>query len=487
MLAKRLLSTTIILQLSLTNVSYAQSPLEIIRDNAEATKSAVEEARQIGTQNRDEIERLRSLIEALLSQNEAARRADQYKPENRGPDAAKADAVEMGEKADAAADNLTNPDKQADLDRALGEDLRKRMAECATGMKSRWESLLQKEGGAQISEIEAAIQECSPDDVRTMLEELKEQQRRALDAWGQCRDVLVSTGKVDTSSIPLNPSGLARGETTEDFKKRLEQIKQDVEGLEESARNCGSNLTDLFEQIQNQEDSAAAMATMMNFAASACMGSGGNPWVCGSLFAIALLMSLFSDGGGDGDGDGESDGTGQKGNGQNVGGTGPQTTPPGNVPDGTCDPTTEECGDEVVTTQDVIPGDCDPNDANCAECRQDGTTAMICSLSGKEARFDVTALADSDGVATTEATLSSEQSEALAILKSVIARTSDAKLTVCGPITTARGDLASGGLVLENDNQFFLFPTVQDGEKLLLQVEQERSPTGPAIDKCPSP
>lgn len=474
MCRKYFISLFAILSLLTSNFAHAQSPAEILRQNAEAARTAVEEATRIGSQNKDEIERLRSLIEALLSQSEADRRANQYRTENRGPEAARSDAVEIGEQATAAAENLTNPEKQAELDRALGEDLRTRMAECATGMRSRWESLLEQEGGAQISEIEAAIQECSPDDVREMLDELKEQQRRALDAWGQCRDVLISTGEFDPASIPVNPGGFARGEVSDDLKRRLQQIGQDVADLEDSARNCGSNLNDLFDQIQNQEDSAAAMAMMMNFAASACMGSGGNPWVCGSLFAMAFLMSLFSDGGGDGDGDGGSDGTGQRGNGQNVGGTGPKTTPPGDDPNGDCNPAIEQCGNSVTDDSDIILGGCDPATENCVTCRKDGGTAMVCPVDGTDARFDVSLLANEAGEATTEAQMSNDQREALGILKSVIAGTSENNVTICG--ASAAGGLTSSGIVIETDTHFLVFPTVSIGNNLALQVEQERQP-----------
>lgn len=474
MFAKKFLGTICIFAMLMADISHAQSPVEVLRQNSEAAKSAFEEARRVGNQNREEIERLRTLIETLLSQNEAENRANQYRPENRGPEAAKADATEIGERATDATENLTNPDKQTVLDKALGENLRKRMAGCATGMKARWDGLLQHEGGAQISEIEAAIQECSPDEVREILTALKAQQRRALDAWGQCRDVLISAGEFDPSAIPVNPGGLARGEDRDDLKKQLEQIKQDVVGLEESARNCGSNLNDLFDQIQNQEDSAAAMAMMMNFAASACMGSGGNPYVCGSLFAMAFLMSLFSDGGGDGDGDGESDGTGQKGDGQSVGGTGPRKNPPGDDPDGECNPAIERCSDSVIGDTDVILGGCDPKTEKCSSCRKDGDTVMICPVDGADARFDVSLLADKAGNATTEAQMSNAQKEALGILKSVIAGTSQNSITVCGA-SEARG-LASSGIVIETDTHFLLFPTVSIGDNLALRVEEERSP-----------
>mgnify|MGYP003673755773 CR=1 FL=1 len=246
-------------------------------------------------------------IVALRAEREADRRAQTLStPE--GQQQARESAAVIEEKIPDALNVLNQvPDEH------LPNGLKERMIGCAGKLQSVSKDVLENNLDFSAQDFEG----CSPQEVRELLKELDEIKRQTQDAWAQCRNAVLSTGKVSSSSLPAEIFGVARGESesNETLTENLKVLKDQLADAGDEVNNCADQLSDLYDQALNQENAVAAMAMMMNFAATACAQSGGNPYVCGAVFLFAILASLFSDGGGDGDGDGKSDGDGIEGDG----------------------------------------------------------------------------------------------------------------------------------------------------------------------------
>ncbi|WP_228872021.1 hypothetical protein [Roseibium aggregatum] len=271
-----------------------------------------------------ELRDTKALLKAILAVVEKDQRLEKYS-EVRGVAQAKEQAETLAPRTADAVEKVLGNER---LDKTIGKELREKLLVCAQKIKSNGEKMLEAaaEGGAGAAA--AQLGDCPPDEAQRLLGELEKQRQQTLQTWNQCRDALLSTGKVLPTAIPRDPIGIARDGGTQNLKEQIEKARSDIQGLGGDIETCADRLGDTFQKLQDQEDAAAAMAMMMNFAATACMASGANPYVCGAMFLVAILASLFSDGGGDGDGDGESDGTGEAGDGTVTAGSGPKNVPP---------------------------------------------------------------------------------------------------------------------------------------------------------------
>lgn len=298
-------------------VVHAETPLEALERSGSVISS------DIGELSR-ELRDTKALLKAILAVVEKDQRVAKYSGES-GKAQAKGQAEELEPRAEDAVENVLGNDR---LDKTIGKDLRERLLSCAQAIKSNGDAMLEAAAAGGAGAAAALLGDCPPDEAQRLLGELEKQRQQSLETWNQCRDTLLRTGDVLPTAIPRDPIGIARDGGSENLRKQIEKAQNDIQGLGKDIEDCGQALGDAFDQIQDQEDAAAAMAMMMNFAATACMSSGGNPYVCGAMFLIAILSSLFSDGGGDGDGDGESDGTGEAGDGTVAAGSGPKKGPP---------------------------------------------------------------------------------------------------------------------------------------------------------------
>lgn len=298
-------------------VVHAETPLEALERSGSVISS------DIGELSR-ELRDTKALLKAILAVVEKDQRVAKYSGES-GKARAKGQAEELEPRAEDAVENVLGNDR---LDKTIGKDLRERLLSCAQAIKSNGDAMLEAAAAGGAGAAAALLGDCPPDEAQRLLGELEKQRQQSLETWNQCRDTLLRTGDVLPTAIPRDPIGIARDGGSENLRKQIEKAQNDIQGLGKDIEDCGKALGDAFDQIQDQEDAAAAMAMMMNFAATACMSSGGNPYVCGAMFLIAILSSLFSDGGGDGDGDGNSDGTSEAGDGTVASGTGPKKGPP---------------------------------------------------------------------------------------------------------------------------------------------------------------
>lgn len=108
------------------------------------------------------------------------------------------------------------------------------------------------------------------------------------------------------SAIKTGQAGLEEIKT---INVMSEGDRSKIAGLAKGFPKEVTECIDSARRAGEQFDSAMnSMAIMMNMAASMCAASGGNPYVCGTLFVLAMLSSLFQKGGGDGDGKGDGKG-----------------------------------------------------------------------------------------------------------------------------------------------------------------------------------
>jgi hypothetical protein len=122
--------------------------------------------------------------------------------------------------------------------------------------------------------------------------------------------VLVESDAIKPDTLPIDPSGLS-DESAKQLKTNLEALKSSIQSTTADAKKCANGLSSTFEKIQAQESAAAAIGMTLAFAGQVCLSSGGNPYVCGGILVLALLMNLFGDKGGGGGAKGDGTGPGE--------------------------------------------------------------------------------------------------------------------------------------------------------------------------------
>ena len=130
---------------------------------------------------------------------------------------------------------------------------------------------------------------------------------------GKAQESLEAVRKAINKSYEDCVSAIKDGQAGLDEIKTItvmsEGDRSKIAGLAKSLPKDAAECIDAARRAGEQFDSAMnSMAIMMNMAASMCAASGGNPYVCGTLFVLAMLSSLFQKGGGDGDGKGDGKG-----------------------------------------------------------------------------------------------------------------------------------------------------------------------------------
>ena len=283
--------------------SSAQDPASPQDRIEQAAKELEARTEEISQDNRV----IKQYLREVLARLETNRRIEIYKDPQGGQDLAKRQSESLAKESQ---DATTVVEQFSTLD----EDLKNRITQCGSALNNAGQQMTQADslGSEQIREF---LAECSSSDAREILKEIEAAKSEAVQTWQRCRTTLVENLQIEPSTLPSDPTGLSsQGRVA--IQKNLEQLKAAGTDLD----NCADELEDTYKKITEHEDAALAMASMMNFAATACAASGANPYVCGAAFLIAMLMSLSADGGGDGNGDGDQkeDGTGD-GNGSDDG------------------------------------------------------------------------------------------------------------------------------------------------------------------------
>jgi len=117
-------------------------------------------------------------------------------------------------------------------------------------------------------------------------------EQQARDDWKNCRDELLNHTPTSASSLPSEPTDSVT------LQKTLEALSNGPDPT-----GCASKLKDAVETLRAKKTTEEALASALTLASQVCFASGGNPYVCGGMLVVAVLMELFSH---HGDGDGGS-------------------------------------------------------------------------------------------------------------------------------------------------------------------------------------
>lgn len=228
----------------------------------------------------------------------------------------------------------------------LNPALRQSVISCAEGAAKAAKDQLSAGPGTSIT---ALLEGCSESKARAILKELEQARQAEVAQWQQCGRVINSVA--NGSVLPANPAGIPASEF-ETVKATLKAIGQ-KNGLANNAVDCVKTMDKALDSIKAQDTAAGALSAALTTASQVCAATGGNPYVCGGMLVVAILMNLFNSGKGDGNGDGKGDGKGPENK------PGPYT---GNdiATNGPPDPAPQPPGSGPVTPTNVI-GVVDPS------------------------------------------------------------------------------------------------------------------------------
>jgi len=195
----------------------------------------------------------------------------------------------------------------------LGAQTHQLITQCILGANAAADRALASGGRLPLTAQEAteprAALGCDERGVRQAMDALEAQRRQAVTTWQSCRQSLTSVRDV---ALPSDPSGL-NADGRRETAARLQRLQQRATAgdLPADAAACARNLQSAYDNITQTEDASAAVASALALAAQVCLASGANPYVCGAMLLVALIMNMR--GGGGSGGDGEGSGTARRG------------------------------------------------------------------------------------------------------------------------------------------------------------------------------
>jgi len=196
----------------------------------------------------------------------------------------------------AAADKMNVP---ADLQKAadniksgftsLPADVKDLMTKCVTA------SATVKVANAADTGFE--LPQCDKDAREALKTKLQTIEKDARKAYDDCRQTIEEGAAEYRNLLPANASDRID-------PNAFNAIKQYPN---KRVRACADEVKKAIDALKDVRDAKALVSNALTMAANICFASGGNPWVCGGMLAIALIMEIF-DGGGGGKGDGAGKG-----------------------------------------------------------------------------------------------------------------------------------------------------------------------------------
>lgn len=214
----------------------------------------------------------------------------------------------------------------------------------------------------------AELAGCGADERRRIVKRIEALQQEAQRTYENCRDTLSRDSRVLADRLPYDGARV----DTDDLK-----VLDEAQLATEDARACVSTIKETVKDLQDADKAKAAMSQMLALAANVCFASGGNPYVCGAMIALAVLMDIFD---GSGDGGGEDGKGGGDGPGDDAGIPSMSTTPgPGGEGEGD-DPTAGKSGPpaELGTLKDgKVQCGVERNATKCWLTGQPGTARLF--------------------------------------------------------------------------------------------------------------
>ncbi|MGU3463574.1 hypothetical protein ACLBXO_01860 [Methylobacterium sp. C33D] len=268
---RRFLVYALVVSIGLQNEAHSQTPLEKIQNDVAGLKEQAQSTQQAQS------EILRTLATILAKQV-----AGEAKPDKETAQKKAADAESRGLSQDLVK-SLEDPTKFNALEPSVA-------------------SLVQKcVGGAAKAKVTPEnfnfkLEGCSQKDIDNLKEGLLKQESDAVATFSKCRSVVASKAGEYESLLPRNINDVD--------PKKLSALGSYPDP---DVRKCAEDIDRAARQITQAKDAKALLSTALTMAANVCFASGGNPYVCGAMLFVAILMSIF-DGSGGGKGKGPGDG-----------------------------------------------------------------------------------------------------------------------------------------------------------------------------------
>jgi hypothetical protein len=139
---------------------------------------------------------------------------------------------------------------------------------------------------------------CDKSSREALKEKLQSLENEAKKAYDDCRLTIEQDAREYRDLLPKNASDNID-------PKSLSALKQYPN---KRIRECADEVKKAVDELKDVRDAKALVSNALTMAANVCFASGGNPWVCGGMLAIALIMEIFDGGGGGGKSDGPGKG-----------------------------------------------------------------------------------------------------------------------------------------------------------------------------------
>ena len=152
-----------------------------------------------------------------------------------------------------------------------------------------------------------ALTNCTSAQQQELKKKLQNLENAAKETFDKCRRVVTNLAPEYQDLVPRNPHDV-----------NPELLKHLAAYPDAAVRDCQGAIEEAYQGLSEIKDAKAIISNAMTLAANVCFASGGNPYVCGGMLALAILMEIFdgSGGGGNGDGPGEGPKEGGAGGGQ---------------------------------------------------------------------------------------------------------------------------------------------------------------------------
>lgn len=137
-----------------------------------------------------------------------------------------------------------------------------------------------------------SLEGCSQRNLDELKDALLKQESDAVASYEQCRSVINTRAAEYKSLLPANINDLD-----------LKRISDLGNYPDPDVKECAQEISKAIQQVAQAKDAKAVISTALAMAANICFASGGNPYICGAMLFVAVLMDIF-DGSGSGRGDG---------------------------------------------------------------------------------------------------------------------------------------------------------------------------------------
>jgi hypothetical protein len=91
-------------------------------------------------------------------------------------------------------------------------------------------------------------------------------------------------------------------ETIADDGTESPKFQRILERAAQQGQDAAASCKHAYDEVKQAKSAEKAIASAMSMAASVCFASGANPYVCGAMLVIAIIMDEFGSGNGDGQG-----------------------------------------------------------------------------------------------------------------------------------------------------------------------------------------